>query len=105
MTKKLKGFIQSGIIFIGDPVYMSGDLSQPGSEDVVDPANPFKNWGRFTDSIGDTDVNMPFPGASEPTATGRGIIIQTGLLSGQYEIVKEYDENGKLSQLVIKINE
>ncbi len=104
-TKKqtLKGFIQSGIIFIGDPVYMSGDLSQPGSETLVDPANPFKNWGAFTHSYGDADANMPFPGASEPDANGRGIVVQTGMQSGQYELTKKYDKEGKLSQLVIRI--
>lgn len=102
---KLKGFIQSGIIFIGDPSYMAGDLSQPGSEDIVDPINPFKNWGVFTEGLKGEDVNMGFPGAIEDNSIGRGIVIQTGLLNGQYEIVKEYDSAGKLSQIVIKIRE
>lgn len=104
--KKLKGFLQSGILFIGDPVYMSGDLSQPGSEAIESPENPFLNWGKFTDSLGSEDASLPFPGAiDDSTSAGRGIAVQTHRLSGRFEIEKTFDENGKLSQLLVKFYE
>lgn len=106
MTSPLKGFLQSGIIFIGDPVYMSGDLSQPGSEALESPENPFLNWGKFTDSLGSEDASLPFPGAiDDSTSAGRGIAVQTHRLSGRFEIEKTFDENGKLSQLLVKFYE
>lgn len=102
----LKGFLQSGILFIGDPVYMSGDLSQPGSEAIESPENPFLNWGKFTDSLGSEDASLPFPGAiDDSTSAGRGIAVQTNRLSGRFEIEKTFDENGKLSQLLVKFYE
>lgn len=102
----LKGFLQSGILFIGDPVYMSGDLSQPGSEALESPENPFLNWGKFTDSLGEQDLSLPFPGAiDDSTSSGRGIAVQTNRLSGRFELSKKFDESGKLVQLVVKFYE
>lgn len=102
----LKGFLQSGILFIGDPVYMSGDLSQPGSELLESRENPFLNWGRFTDGLGDKDVSLPFPGAIEEGSTGRGIAVQTNHLSGRFEIKKKLcPKTGKLLQIVVKFYE
>lgn len=111
MTRKkkpapLNGFLQSGILFIGDPVYMSGNLSAPGSEALESLENPFLNWGKFTDSLNDQDASLPFPGAINPeTSSGRGIAVQTNHLSGKFTITKKYDKGGKLLQLVVKFHE
>jgi hypothetical protein len=95
--KKLKGFLQSGIIFIGDPAYMSGD-TRPEVKLPEELLNPFVNWDKFTEAIGTEDTNLPFPGAFE-NSTGRGCAVHTGRLSGGYEVVKEFDEQGKLLQI------
>jgi len=95
---KLTGFIQSGIIFIGDPVYMSGDIR----DTEIDLYNPFKNWDVFTQALDGKDATMAFPGSSEGDS-GRGVAVQTGLINGKYEITKEFDEAGALSQILIKI--
>ncbi len=100
-----KGFIQSGILFIGDPVYMSGSLATPGSEAAIDPLNPFLNWGMFTDSLNDQDLSLPFPGAIEEGSTGRGIAVQTNRLSGSYTLQKKFDEAGKLLEIKVKFHD
>lgn len=105
-AKPLKGFLQSGILFIGDPSYMAGDLSQPGSELLESRDNPFLNWGKFTDSLGDQDISLPFPGAiDDSTSSGRGIAVQTNRLSGRFELSKKFDASGKLLQIVVKFYE
>lgn len=102
----LKGFLQSGILFIGDPSYMAGDLSQPGSEVIESRENPFLNWGKFTDSLGSEDMSLPFPDAIEEGSTGRGIAVQTNYLSGRFEIKKKLcPKTGKLLQIVVKFFE
>lgn len=99
---KLKGFLQSGIITIHDPVYMSGDTREGI---VEDPYNPFRNWDVFTHGLGGEDANMAFPGTFNEASYGRGCCIQTGRLSGTYEIEKVTDDEGKLSQLIIKFKD
>lgn len=97
---KLKGFLQSGIIYIGDPAYMSGD-TRPEARLPEEELNPFINWDKFTESIGTEDANLPFPGAINENSSGRGCAVHTGHLSGSYEVVKEFDEAGKLLQIRI----
>lgn len=105
-TPPLKGFLSSGILFIGDPSYMAGELSQPGSELLESRENPFLNWDKFTQSLDSQDKSLPFPGAiDEATSHGRGIAVQTNMLSGRFEVEKKYDEAGKLLQLVVKFYE
>jgi hypothetical protein len=100
--KKLHGFIQSGMIFIGDPAYMAGDLSQPGSETIVDLTNPFYNWPQFTKDNGRTDVNLTFPGAISDDSEGRGVVAQTNIAGGSYVVEKDFcPETGKLKQIRI----
>lgn len=101
----LKGVMQSGILFIGDPTYMQGDLSKPGSEALECPENPFYNWGRFTNSLNYKDTSLPFPGAIEEDSTGRGVVLYTNIQEGQYEIKKKIcKETGKLLQVTIKFH-
>lgn len=100
MTSPLKGFIQSGILFIGDPAYMSHDNR---AEDApVDVYNPFSNWDMFTKGLADKDANLLMPGAYEDTQIGRGCAIQTGMINGQYTVEKVYAD-GKLAQIIIKV--
>lgn len=116
MTKKLKGYLQSGILFIGDPQYMSGpteygtvpvggrmsssQLTQAVAIDITpeDPYNPFRSWDRFAAKLGEQDKALPFPGASEES-DGRGIAVQTNRMSGQYEIERIEDGKGRLLEL------
>jgi hypothetical protein len=115
--KKLKGYLQSGILFIGDPQYMSGpveygtvpvgklsgrELTPAVAVDITpeDPYNPFRSWDRFAYTLGEQDAVLPFQGAS-PDSDGRGVAVQTNRMSGQYEITKIADENGKLLELRI----
>jgi hypothetical protein len=99
--EKLKGFLQSGIIFIGDPVYMAGD-SREGADNSL--CNPFQNWDGFIANYGSGDANLPFPGAFND-AYGRGIAVQTNRLSGKYELVKELDEHGRVREIRIVFSE
>jgi hypothetical protein len=96
--KKLKGFLQSGILFIGDPCFMAGDMSPPGAHEIVDPTNPFFNWDRFTETMEEDGVNLPFPNSSNE---GRGVAVQTHKLSAQYEIIQEIDQLGNLKEIRI----
>lgn len=96
--KKLKGFLQSGILFIGDPCFMSGDMSQPGAHEIVDLTNPFRNWDNFTEDFPDDGKNLTFPGSADE---GRGVAVQTHKLSSQYEIIKEFDDLGNLREIRI----
>jgi hypothetical protein len=97
--KKLKGFLQSGVLFIGDPCFMAGDMSVPGSHEIVDPLNPFFNWDRFTDSLPEDGMNLQFPNSTDD---GRGVAVQTHKLSAQYEIIQELDDNGNLLEIRIR---
>jgi hypothetical protein len=102
MTKKLKGFLQSGILFIGDPCFMAGDMSQPGSHEIVNLTNPFRNWDTFVEDFPDEGKNLEFPGSQD---TGRGVAIQTHKLSGQYEIINEYNDLGQLKEIRIVLKD
>lgn len=97
-----KGFISSGLLYIGDPSYLAGDLSQPGSEQLIDPYNPFRNWERFTSTLpADQDLNLTFN--ENPANYGRGIVLHTGILSGSYTIEKILDDVGNLIEVRIKV--
>ena len=98
MTKKHKGFLQSGIIFIGDPGYMAGDMSQPGAHEIEDLTNPFRNWEKFVEDFPDDGKNLMFPASLDE---GRGVALQTNRLSGQYEVFKEYGKDGKIKEIRI----
>jgi hypothetical protein len=116
MSKK-KAFMQSGIIYIGDPIYLSGPAEYkavvPGNKlsgreltpavmvDVTpdDPYNPFRKWDAFTTEIGDEkDVSLPFYGTTGGT-DGRGLALQTGRKDGSFTVERIEDENGKLKEL------
>jgi len=121
MSKKLKGYIQSGILFIGDPQYMSGpaeyvtktvgmlngrELSPGYAVDITpeDPYNPFRRWDDFRSKVGEDDLSLPFPGAYT-ASDGRGVAVNTHRVDSQYEIEKHFDDSGKLLEIRIKFRD
>ena len=117
--KKLKGFIQSGIIFIGDPSYMSGPVEYAAvapanmSKNQLTaaqltvvtpdgPHNPFRKFEQFAATLGEEDKNLTFSGTTDE---GMGVAIQTNRISGQYEVERIEDEHGKLLELRIKFKD
>ena len=94
----LEGYIGSGLIFIGDPGYMAGDLSEKGSEAILDPYNPFRDFENFLDQLGETDKNMLFPDSDQK---GRGVVLHTNRITGKFSIQKEYDESGRLRRVIM----
>ena len=101
--KKLKGFIQSGTLFVGDPSYMAGDMSHPGAELKEVAENPFYNWDKFSYQMENRDYVLPFTGSTD--VDGRGVVVQLNQINGVYEIEKIEDSQGKLVELRIKLND
>lgn len=90
----LKGFINSGSLFIGDAVYFADD-PQKYSEGIIesDPTNPFKDWDKFR-ATHENDCALPLPGSDY---NGRGVVIQTHMMNGSYAVEKEVcPSSGKL---------
>jgi hypothetical protein len=97
---KLKGFVQTGLLFIGDPGYMVGSSSiVPGDE------NPFRNWDKFTKEVGSYDYDLPFPDAFSDDNSGRGVILQLPMPSGKFEVIKLTDQDGKITGFHIKLKD
>lgn len=92
----------SGLLFIGDPRHLAGTLSEPGSEKLVDPVNPFKNFPLFLAKSNQEDYNVPMPDSLD-TVKGGGIVIQTYLPECKYKVEKII-ENGKLKELRVIFN-
>lgn len=113
---KLKGFLQSGILIIADPVYMSGPVEyKVTAEDKElhsreltpartiittpdDPFNPFRKFDSFTSTLNEEDANLKF---FQKDDDGFGVAVQTNRLSGQYEVERIEDATGKLLELRI----
>jgi hypothetical protein len=104
-----EGIIQSGVLFIGDPIYMSGDMNQPGAEDdaAKDVTNPFKNFSTFLEKMeGHDSINMHLPDSYRDNPEGRGCAIQLNQHGGKFQVIKKYDKKtGKLKELKIKLYE
>lgn len=102
-AKKLHGLVNSGIMFIGDPSYMAGDLSQSidgGFTIPQDPLNPFKDFDAFKATLDYGDVNLELPGLLY--SEGRGIAVQTHRFGGAYEVKKKVCKvTGKVLELKI----
>lgn len=95
--QELKGFIQSGMLFIGDPGYMAGDMSAPGSEEVQVPNNPFHNFEIFSDNFGDKDINLHFRNYDDPQDYGRGVLVASELpINAKYLVKKKRKEDGTI---------
>lgn len=99
----LKGLVQSGTIFIGDAAYMA-DNPQKYPEGIVpaDLLNPFKDFDSYQAEHPE-DHNLELPGSFNGDLPGRGVTIQTNLLSGSYTVTKRMcKETGKLLEIKIK---
>lgn len=114
MTKKrnskkkqqLEGLVQSGILFIGDPLYMSGDMNKPGAEEdaAQDITNPFKNFGAFTEQNAGQDHNLLLPDSYRDNPIGRGVVLQLQQLGGRYTVKKKVDKKtGLVTAITIKL--
>lgn len=104
--KELKGFIQTGTIFIGDAGYMAGN-SQDFEAGIIPPdaSNPFKDWDAFV-STHQEDGNLELPGSFNGDLPGRGVIIQTNMFSGSYTVKKRLcKETGKVLSITVKFND
>lgn len=101
-TSVLEGYIGSGLIFIGDPGHLSGDLADKGSIAIYDPYNPFRDFDDFLDKLGDRDANLMFPDSDQH---GRGVILRVNRLSGKFKVEKELDASGKVSKISIIVSD
>lgn len=101
----LKGFIQSGTIFIGDIGYMAGDNSQSAEPIQSDPLNPFKDLDTFLEQT-PTDTNLELPGSFNGDLPGRGVVLHTGMLNGSYTVKKRFDKvTGKLLEVKVRFHD
>lgn len=104
---KLQGYIQSGMLFIGDPIYM-GANPQEFPEGVIqaDPTNPFKDFNDFTEKNMGQDQNLELPDSYRDNPIGRGSVVQVNILNGRYEVSKKFDKKtGKLKSITVKLYE
>lgn len=102
----LKGFIQSGVLFIGDAGYMAGNPQDyPEGIVPVDLTNPFKDFDTYL-AQNQADHNLELPGSFNGDLMGRGVAVHTNILSGQYTITKKLcKETGKLLEIKVKFRE
>lgn len=98
--KELKGINQTGVIFIGDPVYMQ-ETQENNVTGVItpDPLNPFKDWDKFLESH-PADKNMEFPDSIAGDRPGRGVVIHTNT-TGAFVVKKQYNADGSLKAVRI----
>lgn len=102
----LRGIINTGTIFIGDTGYFAAN-SQDYHEGIIedDPTNPFKDWDKFHASH-QNDCALELPGSFNGDLPGRGVVIQTNMLSGSYSVEKEECPNtGKLLSIKVVFRE
>lgn len=102
----LHGFIQSGVIFIGDAGYMA-DNPQNHENGVipVDPTNPFRDLDKY---LGEhqNDHTLELPGSFQGDLLGRGVAVHTNMFSGKYTVTKKICKvTGKLLELKVKFSE
>lgn len=105
--QELAGYIQSGTIFIGDPIYM-GANPQSFEFGVIpeDVTNPFKDFNKFQEELAGQDKNLLLPDSYRDNPTGRGCVVQLTQTNGTYKVSKRFDKvTGKLKSITIKLNE
>lgn len=102
----LKGYLCSGILFIGDPGYLAGDLNNPavlqdrGRESRKD--NPFYDYEHFSHGLQNQDKSLCFNGGFE-TNEGMGVALQLSSPTGKYVVTKELDEQGRVINISIAL--
>lgn len=96
--KYLIGFVtvDSGLLNIGDPCYISGE------ED-----NPFKDWENFVDKLEKAESfkegNL-FNVGEEEGNYGKSLVFKTPLGDGLYNIFLEYDKEDFPKRLIIELD-
>jgi hypothetical protein len=105
--QQLEGFIQSGMLFIGDPQYMAANPQDfEGGVIPEDGTNPFKDFNTFSEKNYGQDVNLHLPDSYRDNPIGRGCVVQLQQLSGKYQIKKRIDKKtGKVKAITIKLYE
>jgi hypothetical protein len=101
----LKGFLQTGTIFIGDVGYMADGNHHSAEPIAPDPLNPFKDLDTFlAETTGDKNIDLP--GSYNGDLPGRGVVIQTNMFSGKYVVTKRICKvTGKLLEIKVKFHE
>lgn len=105
--QELEGYIQSGMLFIGDPIYMGANPQDfPDGVIPTDSTNPFKDFGEFTEQNAGLDQNLHLPDSYRDDPIGRGCVVQLQQLNGKYQIKKKIDKvTGKVKSITIKLYE
>lgn len=105
--QQLEGFIQSGILFIGDPQYMAANPQDFEAGLIpADGTNPFKDFNSFSEKNGGKDENLLLPDSYRDNPIGRGCVVQLQQLGGKYQIKKKIDKKtGKVVSITIKLYE
>lgn len=105
--EKLEGYIQSGTLFIGDPIYMGANPQEfPYGEIPADSTNPFKDFNKFQEENAGLDQNLLLPDSYRDNPIGRGCVIQLQQVSGTYKVTKRIDKvTGKVKSITIKLYE
>ena len=104
--KPLRGFISTGILYIGDPGNLAGNLNDPSVlEDrgrVTRADNPFFDYEYFLHTLDNKDKNLAFSGGN-PNNDGMGVAIQLNNVTGKYIITKEKDDQGNVTRVIVDI--
>lgn len=105
--QELEGFIQSGMLFIGDPQYMAANPQDFNAGLIPeDGTNPFKDFNQFTEKNAGLDENLLIPDSYRDNPIGRGCIVQLQQLGGKYTVKKKVDKaTGKVTAITIKLYE
>lgn len=104
---QLEGIIQSGVLFIGDPIYMGANPQDfPGGVIPEDSCNPFHDYSEYLAKNGGVDENLLLPDSYRDHPIGRGCAVQLQQVSGRYVIKKKVDKvTGKVKSITIKLYE
>lgn len=105
--QQLEGYIQSGSLFIGDPIYM-GANPQDYEFGIIpeDSSNPFKDFNKFQEQGAGLDQNLHLPDSFRDDPIGRGCVVQLQQVNGTYKVTKRIDKKtGKIKSITIKLYE
>lgn len=105
--QQLEGIVHSGMLFIGDPIYMGANPQDfPNGVIPEDGTNPFKDFGAFTEKNAGQDENLLLPDSYRDNPIGRGCVLQLQQLGGKFQVTKKLDKvTGKVKAITIKLYE
>jgi hypothetical protein len=103
--QELKGFIQTGTIFIGDVGYMADSNHRSAEPIEPDPLNPFKDLDQYLEA-NQADHNLELPGSFNGDLPGRGVVIHTHMLNGKYTVKKKLCKvTGKILEVKVRFHD